>query len=187
MAAVLAVPPDCILPAVPVLTKMFRSWCCRRNTSRSESLQILHSGCSLLSASGLISDCNEPHKTYPCMSYVAPRRSVFGSQLFQFIPAALAWPPGHRIYVHVPARGPPRRRGATGTQYRDASSIIKYCNTVYRYIRYTGTDDLRITDLIIRIDHACVNRQNPGRPRCARCCCDFTRTSMPGASHVHLL
>ena len=58
---------------------------------------------------------------------------------------------------------------------------------VYRYwVRYTGTDDLRITDLIIRIDHACVNRQNPGRPRCARCCCDFTRTSMPGASHVHL-
>ena len=60
---------------------------------------------------------------------------------------------------------------------------------VYQYscIRYISTDDLRITDLIIRIDHACVNRQNPGRPRCARCCCDFTRTSMPGASHVHLL
>ena len=101
--------------------------------------------------------------------------------------SAVMNPISNRTIVCRRRESPARPPTDTGTQYRDASSIIKYCNTVYRYIRYTGTDDLRITDLIIRIDHACVNRQNPGRPRCARCCCDFTRTSMPGASHVHLL
>ena len=31
--------------------------------------------------------------------------------------------------------------------------------------RHINTDDLRITDLRLRIEHACVKRQNSGRPR----------------------
>ena len=65
---------------------------------------------------------------------------------------------------NVPVARARRRDPSRGAACHGGIELHCKAVPVYQYscMRYISTDDLRITDLIIRIDHACVNRQNPG-------------------------